>query len=480
MQGLRLELRQTQSLVMTPQLQQAIRLLQMSNLELEAHVLETVESNPLLALEDGMGEAPSEGEAANRDKAPGEDPGASLDPFDTGLATENLTDAPAPRDPSAERPMAAAGTGIGAPEPLERQDWPAEATSLRAHLSEQICQCRLAPEVRAAALLIIEALEDDGYLREPLSALGERLGLTADAATTGLAAVQACDPTGVGARDLAECLALQLAERNRLDPMMRILIDNLALLARGDARRLAAVTGAEPDDIADMLADLRRLDPRPGARFGGEIAQPRVPDVLLTKGRSGGWDIALNPETMPRVHMDETFLLRLDARGQECDRWIAERRSEAQWLVRSMAKRAETILNVTREIVRAQEGFFEIGAAGLRPLTLRKVAEETGLHESTVSRVAANKLVATPRGVFELKFFFTNAVGEDDMAAETVRQRLKALVATEPADAVLSDDELVRLLRAEGIEIARRTVAKYRKVLKIPSSIDRRRRKAFA
>ena len=174
-------------------------------------------------------------------------------------------------------------------------------------------------------------------------------------------------------------------------------------------------------------------------------------------------------------------MLRLDGQGRECDRWIAERRAEAQWLVRSMAKRAETILTVTREIVRAQGDFFEKGAAGLRPLTLKRVAEETDLHESTVSRVAANKLIATPRGVFELKFFFTNAVGEaDDLSAESVRCQLKALVDAEPADAVLSDDDLVRLLRTQGIEIARRTVAKYRKMLRIPSSVDRRRRKAFA
>ncbi|MEL6766715.1 MAG: RNA polymerase factor sigma-54 [Pseudomonadota bacterium] len=472
MQGLRLEFRQTQQLVMTPQLQQAIRLLQMSNLELETHLAAELEKNPLLTMVDGTGESAAPAVSAE-EGAPGEEPTKAAETFDTSLARENLYDMP--------RAASSAGTGLGAAEGLDFPERAAGSLSLREHLAAELRQARLAPPVLTAALCLVEALEDDGYLREPLDTLAHRLGMPPALAETALAAVQRCGPTGVGARHLAECLALQLAERDRLDPMMQALLDNLELVAKGDARRLAAATGADGEDIAGMLAELRRLDPHPGAGFGAEAPAPRVPDVLLTRTRDGGWDIALNPATLPRVQMDETFLLRLDAAGTEVDRWIAERRSEAQWLMRSMAKRAETILTVTREIVRAQDAFFEDGPSGLRPLTLRRVAEETGLHESTVSRVAANKLVATPRGVFELRFFFTNGVGEDpDLAAETVRQRLKALVAAEPADAVYSDDELVTRLRAEGIDIARRTVAKYRKMLRIPSSVERRRLKAFA
>ncbi|MEO1315117.1 MAG: RNA polymerase factor sigma-54 [Pseudomonadota bacterium] len=471
MQGLRLEFRQTQQLVMTPQLQQAIRLLQMTNLELETHLAAELEKNPLLRLLDDTSEAVTPRTKA--EGAPGEEPAKAAEVFDTGLARENLYDLP--------RPTSVAGTGLGASEMTDLPERAAHRLPLRDHLAAELRQARLSEDVLTAALCLVEALEDDGYLREPLDTLAHRLGLSPALAEEALSAVQRCGPTGVGARHLAECLALQLAERDRLDPMMQALLDNLDLVARGNARRLAAVTGADAEDIAEMLAELRRLDPRPGAAFAAEEPAPRVPDVLLTPTRDGGWDIALNPATLPRVQMDETFLLRLDARGTEVDRWIAERRSEAQWLMRSMAKRAETILTVTREIVRAQAAFFEDGPSGLRPLTLRRVAEETGLHESTVSRVAANKLVSTPRGVFELRFFFTNAVGDaSDLAAESVRQRLKALVAAEPADAVFSDDELVTRLRGEGIDIARRTVAKYRKMLRIPSSVERRRLKAFA
>ncbi|MEL6576304.1 MAG: RNA polymerase factor sigma-54 [Pseudomonadota bacterium] len=472
MQGLRLEFRQTQQLVMTPQLQQAIRLLQMSNLELETHLAAELEKNPLLKLVDGTGEREAPAQRAE-EGAPGEEPTKAAESFDTSLARENLYDMP--------RPSSAAGTGLGAAEAIDLPEHASGSLSLRDHLAAELRQAQLARPVLTAALCLVEALEEDGYLREPLDTLAHRLAIPPSLAEAALRAVQGCEPTGVGARHLAECLALQLAERDRLDPMMQALLDNLELVAKGDARRLAAATGADSEDITEMLAELRRLDPRPGAGFGAEEPAPRVPDVLLTRTQSGGWDITLNPATLPRVQMDETFLLRLDAAGTEVDRWIAERRSEAQWLMRSMAKRAETILTVTREIVRAQGAFFEDGPSGLRPLTLRRVAEETGLHESTVSRVAANKLVATPRGVFELRFFFTNGVGEDsDLAAESVRQRLKVLVAGEPADAVYSDDELVTRLRAEGIDIARRTVAKYRKMLRIPSSVERRRLKAFA
>ncbi|MEM7527052.1 MAG: RNA polymerase factor sigma-54 [Pseudomonadota bacterium] len=503
MQGLRLELRQTQQLVMTPQLQQAIRLLQMTNLELEAHVATEIEKNPLLELVDGTSDAdaadatppstvsddssaqdspsddPGDGPGDRPNNGPGDDPAAALQEFDTSLAAENLHDMPLRRE--APLPLSGAGTGIGAAGGAELPERPANGPDLRSHLSAQLRQMRAPSHATTIALCLVEALEDDGYLREPLQMLALRLRVAQAEVEEALTLLQRCDPTGVGARDLAECLSLQLAERDRLDPMMRALLANLDLLARGDARRLATATGAEPEDIADMLADLRRLDPRPGTRYAAEEPLPRVPDVLLARARDGGWEITLNPETLPRVQMDETFMLRLDSKGRECDRWIAERRSEAQWLLRSMAKRAETILTVTREIVRAQGAFFDEGPSGLRPLTLRRVAEETGLHESTVSRVAANKLIATPRGVFELKFFFMNAVGDDtEMAAETVRQRLRALVASEEAEEVFSDDELVQRLRAEGIDIARRTVAKYRKMLRIPSSVERRRRKAFA
>ncbi|MGF1553253.1 MAG: RNA polymerase factor sigma-54 [Paracoccaceae bacterium] len=473
MQGLRLELRQSQSLVMTPQLRQAIKLLQMGHLDLAAHVAELAEANPLLAVDDGTGDAPTP--AAEKDAAPGEDPAAAAATFDAE-ARANLYDAPPREAPALPFGHAEAGGAGYAP-----GEDAAGAPSLREALARQIEAMRAAPLARVAALAVVEALEDDGYLREPIEALAARLGLERATALDGLALVQACEPTGVAARDLAECLALQLAEADRLDPMMRRFLDNLALVAKGDRRRLCLACEATAEDVADMLAEIRRLDPRPGLAFAPALAPTRVADVLLARGPRGGWDIALNPETLPRVAVDHRYTLSLDAAGRESDRWIADKRAEAQWLVRSIAKRAETVLTVVREIVRAQEAFFDRGASGLRPLTLRRIAETTGLHESTVSRVAANKLIATPRGLFELKFFFCNGVGEDGaLSAETVRQRLGALVAAEPADAVLSDDDLVAALNREGMHVARRTVAKYRKTLGLPSSVERRRLKALA
>ncbi|MEM6488905.1 MAG: RNA polymerase factor sigma-54 [Pseudomonadota bacterium] len=512
MHGLRLELRQTTQLMMTPQLQQAIKLLQMSNLELDAHLADLAEANPLIQVESGEAAPPRPDEAAaapeasapealasdllapdvlapdvwapdgtapegsaalrpaNTGEPPVTDPAAAEGSFDQapgeGLAANLYTSAP---------PPPRSGTGEGAVlEPA------AAALDMREALSRQVAAMRAEPAVQRAARAIVALLEDDGYLREPLTAVAERLALSLATAEAGLALVQACEPTGIGARDLAECFRLQLAERDRLDPMMARLLDNLPLLLKGDRRRLCLACGGQPEDIADMLADLRQLDPHPGHRFATAEPASRIPDVIVRRAGTG-WDVTLNPDTLPRVAIDQRYALRLDAKGREIDRWIAEKRAEAHWLIRSVTKRAETILSVTREILRAQAAWIEDPAAGLRPLTLKRVAEETGLHESTVSRVASGKLVATPRGIVEMKFFFTNAVGQrDDLSAETVRQRLRALVAAEAPDAVLSDDDLVAALTAEGMPIARRTVAKYRKTLGIPSSVDRRRQKLFA
>lgn len=476
MQGLRLELRQSQQLVMTPQLQQAIKLLQMTNQELEAHLADAMLSNPLLTTEESGGpdvptpEPPAP--ASTAEGPPGEDPAAAEQVFDAGV-TENLREgAPVPSLP------AQGGAANSLPDAADRAAVPQD---LRASLERQIGEIVAPRAVTLAARCLIAALEDDGYLREPLPAIAERLGVAQDLMARGLALLQRCEPTGVGARTLAECFALQLAERDRLDPMMERLLANLDLIAKGNRRRLAQICEADDEDLDDMLAELRRLNPRPGAMVEAPAPAPRVPDILLSRRADGGWDIALNPETLPRVAVDESYCLSLSASGEETDRWLARQRAEAHWVLRSVAKRSETILKVTGEVVRRQGAFFDEGPTGLRPMTLRHVAEETGLHESTVSRVVAGKLIHTPRGLFELKFFFTNAVGEgDDLSAEAVRDRLRALIEAEVPEKVLSDDDLVAALKAEGMPIARRTVAKYRNAMRIPSSVDRRRQKAFA
>lgn len=426
----RIELRQQQSLVMTPQMQQAIKLLQMSNLELAEYVAEEVEKNPLTEL------------------------------------------APAPAAPASG---SSAGSGGADDDAIARL---AAETSLWDHLHAQIRAMRLAADVAEAALLIADELEDDGYLREPLAEVATRHRLGARAAAAGLAAVQGCEPVGVGARGLAECLALQLRERDRLDPAMRALLGHLELAARGRETELCRLCGVDAEDLADMLAEIRALDPRPGARFADAPVQLAVPDVFVRRGASGTLVVELNTQTLPRVLVSNIYAARTGDGAAQA--FISECRSSATWLVRALEQRARTILKVASDIVTHQERFFSLGAAELRPLTQKVVADRVGLHESTISRVAAGKFLACDRGSFEMRYFFSSAIqavaGGEGFSAVAVQDRIRAMVGAEAVGRPLSDDRIVTALKADGIDIARRTVAKYRDVMGIPSSVERRRR----
>jgi RNA polymerase sigma-54 factor len=491
--GLRLDLKQTQQLVMTPQLQQAIKLLQMSNLELAEFVEHAAEQNPLIAIQQGDGAGPAESPAPVEPDAAGPlatdqrvtaegDHSLGDETFDTGA--ENLHDG-GPRDGAAP-PSRLSSSAAAAEDGPSLEERLAERPALRDHLRAQLGQARAGDGMGLIARYLVEELDEDGYLRSDLLEVAGRLGVSPEKAEAALALLQGCEPTGVGARSLAECLALQLRERDRLDPAMQALLDNLDLLARGDWKRLRAVCGVDAEDLADMVGELRRLDPRPCAAFGAVEPETLVPDILLRRTTWGGWHLELNAETLPRVLLDRDYAAEIGMRDcAETRRYLADCMGSANWLIRSLDQRARTILKIATEIVRHQQRFFDVGIAGLRPLNLRTVAEAVGMHESTASRVTSNKYIATERGIFELKFFFTNALGgetnggEGGFAAESVRHRIKAMVDAEPAGAVLSDDEIVDGLQAEGVEIARRTVAKYRKSLNIPSSIERRRRKAL-
>jgi RNA polymerase sigma-54 factor len=325
-------------------------------------------------------------------------------------------------------------------------------------------------------------LEPSGRLPVPAGAIAAALGITTGRVEAVRAKMMRFEPTGMFACDLRECLAVQLAERNRLDPAMATLLDHLDLLARRDMRRLMTLCGVDAEDMADMVAELRRLDPKPGADFDAAPAMPIVPDILMRAAPDGTWLLELNPQTLPRVLVNRQLSARVVSNaGREDRAFLSERLQTANWLVKSLQQRAQTILKVTAEIVRQQDGFFRHGVAHLRPLILRDIADAVELHESTVSRVTSNKYIATPRGMFELKYFFTTAIAGTAGAshsAEAVRQRIRAMVAAEDVDAVLSDDHIVAVLRREGVDIARRTVAKYREALRIPSSVQRRREKA--
>lgn len=498
--GPRLHLKQSQTLSMTPQLRQAIQLLGMGAQELDRFVEAELERNPLLD------RAPPEGpidptaalapapdgppqlaaDAALRDADPAQALARGLDG-----GAENLFDGdgfqgaagPGFAETPAAFARAGAAPGPDAPEIGERT---AAAPSLLDHLSAQIGQMRAPPPVRALALALAGEIDEDGRLRADPDEAARRLGAPPDAAGAALALLQACEPTGIGARDLAECLALQLAERNRLDPGMRALLAHLPLLARADWRGLTRATGLDDADLRDAAAELRRLDPRPGRAFAPPPPAPAPPDVLVRPAPGGGWQVELNPETLPRLLVDRSYVARLTgARADPAARaFAADCAQSAAWLVRSLDQRARTILKVSVELVRRQDAFFAEGVSGLRPMTLRMVADAVGVHESTVSRVAAGKTLACPRGLFELRWFFTQAIaatdGGDAHSAAAIRARLRALIEAEDPRRTLSDDALVTRLRADGVDIARRTVAKYREGMNIPSSVDRRRLKALA
>ena len=307
-----------------------------------------------------------------------------------------------------------------------------------------------------------------------------RLGVRRGTLVQALALVQGCEPAGIAARSLAECFALQLADHGGPDPEMARLLDGLELLAAGETARLCRQHSLDADTLPQMLAELRRLDPYPAHAFAREPAETVVPDILMRPIEPAGWHVELNPDTLPRVLIDQAYAAEIRDGDARTRSYLKKCREDANWLTRSLDQRARTILKVSSEIVAHQDRFFREGVSGLRPLSLAMVAEAVSMHESTVSRVTANKYMATPRGVLPLKFFFSNAVGGGEgQASDAVRERIRRLIEAEAPDAVLSDDRIVQILRGEGTDIARRTVAKYRKLLGLGSSAERRRRKAM-
>jgi RNA polymerase sigma-54 factor len=275
---------------------------------------------------------------------------------------------------------------------------------------------------------------------------------------------------------------LQLKERDRFDPAMDALLENLNLLARRDLETLKRACGVDDEDLREMIAELKALTPRPGAAFGGEPAQAVVPDVFVREGAGGLWHVELNSETLPRLLVDQRYHARVSAgaRSDQEKTFVSDCMAQASWLVKSLDQRAKTILKVSSEIVRQQDAFLAYGVEHLRPLNLKTVADAIGMHESTVSRVTSNKYIGTPRGVFEMKFFFTSAIqsteGGEAHSAESVRHRIRQLIEAEASERdVHSDDSIVEILKEAGVDIARRTVAKYREAMRIPSSVERRR-----
>lgn len=480
--GPRLDLRQSQSLVMTPQLQQAIKLLALSNLEIEAFIAEEVEKNPLLQAGAEEGTAPPAAEEAPPVEA---DASSGEGALDIDPATEPF-DQDSPSDRAGlDGGLGATGTSSGAAdsEGIDFDSFASPDISLADHLLTQAGLALSGSDLFFATHLI-DQIDEAGYLTADLLEVSQRLGVSLAQVEEVLAVIQRFDPTGVGARDLAECIALQAKEADRYDPCMARLIDNLELVARGAMPQLKRLCQVDDEDLADMIRELRNYDPKPGCRFGGEPPAPVVPDLFVAE-RAKGWAIELNAATLPRVLVDRGYYVELSTGPQDkaSKAWLGDMLASANWLVKALDQRQRTILKVASEIVKQQEAFFRKGVAHLRPLTLRTVADAIEMHESTVSRVTSNKYLSCARGVFELKYFFTSAIqasdGGDAVSAEAVKSAIRSLIAAEDAKAILSDDTLVELLNAKGFDIARRTVAKYREAIGLGSSVQRRRQKAL-
>jgi len=519
----KLELRQTHSLVMTPQLQQAIKLLQLSNMELATFVDTELERNPLLeraesdetapvagepAVEPAAAAFKEEGERSEASSAAGESPpsegeneagegdGGEWTDLEAGnRRTDDLDAEPQDAFPEADGFCPGAvkdsgwatltqGSSRGAVDEYSNLEaYVAEERTLRDHLAEQLALAFVDPARRLIGQHLIDMTDEAGYLRGEVPALAELLGAPLELVEETLHAMQGFEPCGVFARDLRECLTLQLKEQDRCDPAMAALIENLHLLAAHDLVALRRAARVSDEDLCDMIKEVKRLNPKPGLKYGSSPTQPIVPDVLVRALPDGSFHVELNSDTLPRVLVNQTYYATVSksTKRKEDRSYLVDCLQTANWLVKSLDQRARTILKVAQEIVRQQDAFLTYGVRHLRPLNLKTVADAIAMHESTVSRVTANKYMATNRGLFELKYFFTSAIAAtcdgDAHSSEAVRHRIREMIEAEPASDVLSDDKIVERLKGDGVDIARRTVAKYREALRIPSSVQRRRLK---
>jgi RNA polymerase sigma-54 factor len=510
----KLELRQSQSLVITPQLQQAIKLLQLSNLELEAYVERELEQNPLLERDERAPDAPSGVDAPGAadaasgagETAPDGQASASQDLEPGGIEFSDASSASLIGDPQGELdtdfgnvfPEADSLAGLsadsgwsslrvtnGAGADMDRtvDTLASTSDSLRDHLQEQLHLTVADPVRRLIGEHLIDMVDEAGYLRGDLADAAEQLGAPLAWTEETLAILQTFDPVGVCARNLKECLALQLKEKNRFDPLIERFLEHIELLASHDLPRLKRLCGADDEDLEDMIAEVRTLNPKPGLQFGSEMADPVTPDVFVRPRADGGWLVEVNTETLPKLLINRAYYTTVakGAKSPQEKSYLSSCLGSANWLMRSLDQRIKTILKVAEEIVKQQDAFLHYGVRCLKPLSLRDVAETIDMHESTVSRVTSNKYMATPRGLFELKYFFTSSIPAagigDAHSSEAVRHRIKELIDNEPPKNVLSDDKIVELLRRQGVDIARRTVAKYRDLMRIPSSVQRRREK---
>lgn len=485
--GPRMEMRQGQSLVMTPQLQQAIKLLQFSNIELAEYIEAELEKNPMLErveeeyspVENEKNDNLEASELSMNNDAPDPNAEGSLDASYEDLY--NDADIPAAHAIGSTTDWSKAGEGRNYDDLEGIENSISNEISLHDHLEQQAALAFPNPQDRICAAYLIDFVDEAGYLRADMEESTRNLGITSQKIEEIIGVLQTFDPVGICARNVEECLSAQLKEKDRFDPAMQKLVANLELLAKRDLKSLLHICEVDGEDLAQMISEIRALTPKPGAAFGTSSGSAIVPDVYVKEAPNGMWVVELNSDTLPRVLVNNAYCETVSraARNDEEKSYITECHNDASWLVKSLDQRAKTILKVAKEIVRRQDGFLTYGVSHLKPLVLKDIAKVIEMHESTVSRVTSNKYIGTPRGTFELKYFFTTALsssyGDDTHSSEAVRHQIKSLIDEEKALTPLSDDAIVEILKETGIDIARRTVAKYREAMRIPSSVQRRR-----
>ncbi len=501
---------------MTPQLMQSIKLLQLSNIELTAFVEAELEKNPLIERVesdlpsmverrtdiDGGQESETQKEASSSALQEGDQGEWMQDSLETSADSisekldtslenvfpddhEHQSGLSSKRDRAQtggmQSPLSGYATASG--EDYNLEAFVASETTLRDHLAGQLAMSAVPSITTMIAHDLLDHVDESGYMRGHLDRIAKRLGVDITLVEEALKLLQTFEPTGICATSLPECLKIQLREKDRLDPAMNALVDNLDLLAKRDFAVLGEICGVSREDLVDMLREIQALDPRPGTVFESAPVRPIVPDILVTKANDGSWNVELNTSTLPRILVNQSYFAKVfrTTRDSHEIEFLNECLQTANWLHKSLDQRAQTILKVASEIIRQQDEFLLYGVESLKPLNLRTVADAIGMHESTVSRVTSNKYMMTARGVFELKYFFTTAIqstaNEDAHSSESVRHRIRKLIDDESPKKVLSDDKIVAALRDDGVEIARRTVAKYREAMYIQSSVQRRREK---
>jgi len=497
MSGPKLELRQGQhqSLVMTQQLQQSIKLLQCTSLELRAFVELEMEKNPFLAEEEGeAAETPNEEESPaveSEDAPPEADFGDDQDfGSDMGGSGESWGDDSSEIETDYMRHDQQISTGradFDGDDELGIDDNAAQGASLREHLLEQLHLQESDAAQRMIGAYLIDVVDEAGYIKDDLRVVAETLGAELSEVEAALEMLQGFDPAGICARSLSECLALQLRDKNRLDPAMQALLDNLNLLADSKFEELQKRCGVDRDDLKQMIGEIRALNPKPGGNFTHEISQTVEPDIFVRRLPDGNWHVELNMGNFPKVMVNKRYYKKITAetRNKKDKDYLSEQFGSANWLVRALEQRATTMLKVGSELVKQQDAFFRLGVRYLKPMTLKVIAAETGYHESTISRVTNGKFMLCPRGTFELKYLFTSALqraegGGDDVSSNAVKDYISELISKETQDSILSDDDIVEKLKERNITVARRTVAKYREALGIPSSPKRKRQKVAA